>query len=211
MSGSVARVKRGAILRNSATPFSSACLASADAWSAMSSSAKAIRAFLTAADAERAVNGLNRFPPVVGSAASGPAIASRTSAQSSAARELDHRELRREHRARSPQTRHDRRVLADDLIAVRRRAPGGRRAAGGEQILRAVGNPRQRLRLLATERRVGALRFVERAFGHERGERVVTRRERFEKLEGASGELDRREATLAEGRPETGGRREADL
>src|SRR5438067_10107037 len=88
MSGSVARVKRGAILRNSATPFSSACLASPDAWSAMSSSAKAIRAFLTAADAERAVNGLNRFPPVVGSAASGPAIASRTSAQSSAVRAI---------------------------------------------------------------------------------------------------------------------------
>ena len=54
----------------------------------MSSSAKAIRAFLTAADAERAVNGLNRFPPVVGSAASGPAIASRTSAQSSAVRAI---------------------------------------------------------------------------------------------------------------------------
>src|SRR5438445_2586634 len=88
MSGRVARMKRGAILRNSATPFSSACLASADAWSAMSSSAKAIRAFLTAADAERPVNGLNRFPPVVGSAASGPAIASRTSAQSSAVRAI---------------------------------------------------------------------------------------------------------------------------
>src|SRR5438552_8279946 len=88
MPGSVARAKLGAIRLNSATPFSSACLASGEAWSAMSSSAKAIRARLTAAAAERAGIGLNRFPLVVRSAASAPAIASSTAPQSSAVRAI---------------------------------------------------------------------------------------------------------------------------
>src|SRR5882672_1600201 len=88
MTGSVARTKFGAMRLNSATPSSSARFASADAWSAMSSSANAIRARLAAAAADRATIGLNRLPLVVRSAASAPAIASRTTAQSSAVRAI---------------------------------------------------------------------------------------------------------------------------
>src|SRR5438045_7653847 len=54
----------------------------------MSSSANAIRARRTAADAERATIGLKRFPLVVRSAASAPAIASSTAEQSSAVRAI---------------------------------------------------------------------------------------------------------------------------
>src|SRR5881628_1181174 len=72
----------------SATPFSSARLASGDAWSAMSSSANATRARLAAPAAERAAIGLKRLPLVVRSARSAPAIASRTAAQSSAVRAI---------------------------------------------------------------------------------------------------------------------------
>src|SRR5437868_8964597 len=54
----------------------------------MSSSANAIRARFAAADAERATIGLKRFPLVVRSAASAPAIASSTAAQSSAVRAI---------------------------------------------------------------------------------------------------------------------------
>src|SRR5205814_5950795 len=56
--------------------------------SAMSSSANAIRARFAAADAERASIGLKRLPLVVRSAASAPAIASSTAAQSSAVRAI---------------------------------------------------------------------------------------------------------------------------
>src|SRR5438477_11033095 len=73
---------------SSSTPFSSACLASAEACSAMSSSANAMRARLAAAAAERGDIGLNRLPLVVRSAASAPAIASSTAAQSSAVRAI---------------------------------------------------------------------------------------------------------------------------
>src|SRR5206468_3143114 len=52
--------------------------------------------------------------------------------------ELDHRELRGEHRARTPKTRDDGRVLVEDLVAVGRRAPRRWGAARGEKILRAV-------------------------------------------------------------------------
>src|SRR2546421_9050806 len=54
----------------------------------MSSSANAIRARFGAADAERATIGLKRLPLVVRSAASAPAIASSTAAQSSAVRAI---------------------------------------------------------------------------------------------------------------------------
>src|SRR5205823_13386385 len=54
----------------------------------MSSSANAMRARLAAAAAERASIGLNRFPLVVRSAASAPAIASSTAPQSSAVRAI---------------------------------------------------------------------------------------------------------------------------
>src|SRR5216117_3909626 len=73
---------------NSAMPFSRAPLACGDAWSVMSSSAKAIRARFAAAAAERATIGLKRLPLVVRSAASAPAIASSTAAQSSAVRAI---------------------------------------------------------------------------------------------------------------------------
>src|SRR5712691_4910847 len=88
IAGSVARTKFCAMRLNSSTPFSRACLASGDAWSAMSSSANATRARLAAVAAERAAIGLNRFPLVVRSAASDPAIASSTVAQSSAVRAI---------------------------------------------------------------------------------------------------------------------------
>ena len=54
----------------------------------MSSSANAIRARFAAVAAARDVMGLNRFPLVVRSAASAPAIASSTAAQSSAVRAI---------------------------------------------------------------------------------------------------------------------------
>src|SRR2546423_504114 len=88
ITGSVARTKFGATRLNSATPFSSARLASGEACSAMSSSAKATRARFAAAAAERAIIGLNRFPLVVRSARSGPAIACSTAPQSSAVRAI---------------------------------------------------------------------------------------------------------------------------
>src|SRR2546428_12446695 len=88
ITGRVARTKFGAMRLNSATPFSSARLASGDAWSAMSSSANAMRARRAAAVPERATIGLKRRPPVVRSAASAPAIASSTVAQSSAVRAI---------------------------------------------------------------------------------------------------------------------------
>src|SRR6267142_978234 len=73
---------------NSATPFSSARFASGDAWSAMSSSANAMRARFAAVTAERGTIGLKRFPLVVRSAESAPAIDSSTAAQSSAVRAI---------------------------------------------------------------------------------------------------------------------------
>src|SRR5919201_2939205 len=54
----------------------------------MSSSANATRARFAAVAAARESSGRNRFPLVVRSAASGPAIASSTSAQSSAVRAI---------------------------------------------------------------------------------------------------------------------------
>src|SRR5438128_7244705 len=69
-------------------PFSSACLASVDAWSAMSSSANAIRARFAAVTAARGDIGFNRLPLVVRSAGSAPAIASSTAAQSPAVRAI---------------------------------------------------------------------------------------------------------------------------
>src|SRR6266576_1191164 len=88
ITGSVARMKFGAMRLNSATPSSSARLASGDACSAMSSSAYAIRARFAVEAAARAAIGLNRFPLVVRSAVSAPAIASSTAAQSSAVRAI---------------------------------------------------------------------------------------------------------------------------
>ena len=86
--GSVARVKLRAIFLNSATPFSSADFASGEAWSAMSSSANATLTFFTAVRAAAADSGRYRLPEEAASAASGPAIASSTSEQSSAVRAI---------------------------------------------------------------------------------------------------------------------------
>src|SRR5207302_6465783 len=94
-----------------------------------------------------------------------------------AAGELDHRELRGENRATPFQFRDDGGVLSDDLVAIRWGAPGGRRAARREQVLRAVRDPGQGAALLFRERYIGALCFIERALGHERGDRVVVRSE----------------------------------
>src|SRR5207244_12944571 len=66
------------------------------------------------------------------------------------ARQLDHRELRREHGACPPEPNDRRRVLVDDLVAVGRRAPGGRRAARGAQTFGAVRDPGGRPAVLAT-------------------------------------------------------------
>src|SRR5438128_2405832 len=139
-------------------PFSSACLASVDAWSAMSSSANAIRA---------------RFAAVNGAAGAGLLDLGNAGG-----------------------------VLADDLVGVWRRAPGRRRAASREQVLRAVGETGEQSALLFRDRGVGPFRFVERALRHECGDRVVRRSELSEEVERRASELDRGDASLAERRAE---------
>src|SRR6267142_6715742 len=100
-----------------------------------------------------------------------------------AARELDHRKLRREDTAALLQLRDDRRVLSDDLVAVGRCAPRRRGASSGEQVLRAVWDSRERPALLFRESVIGALGLVERALRHEGGDCVVLRSELAKKFE----------------------------
>jgi len=118
---------------------------------------------------------------------------------------LDHRELRREDRARSPEPADDRRVLIEDLIAVRRRAPGRRRAGGGDQVLRPVRDAgERRARGPARDRPVGTGRLGEGALPHERGDRVETPPIGLEQRERRLGELDRRDPLTAKRRRELG-------
>src|SRR6267378_4602433 len=101
----------------------------------------------------------------------------------SAARELDHCELRREDTAALLQLRDDRRVLSDDLVAVGGRAPRRRGASSGEQVLRAVWDSGERPALLLRESAIGALGLVERALRHEGSDCVVFRSELPKKFE----------------------------
>src|SRR5207245_8294805 len=102
-------------------------------------------------------------------------------------------------------------VLADDLVAVWRRAPGRRRAGSREQVLRAVRDTGERSALLFRDRGVGPFRFVERALRHECGDRVVLRSELCEEVERRASELDRGDASLAERRAELGRRAETNF
>src|SRR5207244_1521001 len=198
--------------RNSAAPRSSARFASADAWSSMSSSANATRARFTAAAAGRVSSGLKRRPDAVASALSGPAIASSTTAQSSALRAigpilssvLDQRELGRADRAGAPQHLDRRRVHVDDLIAIRRRPPGRRRAFGCEEILRSVRDPEQRTALAAPQCRVRALRLRKRALARDGRDRVVARTDARETGAGLLGKLHGRYPAPPERVPKLG-------
>jgi len=98
-------------------------------------------------------------------------------AVAAAASELDHRELGGEDGTTSFQLRDNGRVLPDDLIAIRRCAPGRRRTASREQILGPVRDPGERAALLLREGKIGALGLVKGALRHERRNRVVFRTE----------------------------------
>ena len=155
-----------------------------------------------------------------------PGIAARTLERragvpiAATAGELDHRELRREDRAGAPQLRDRRRVHVDDLIAIRRRPPGRRRACGCEEILRSVRDPEQRTALAAPECRVRALRLRKRALARDGRDRVVARTDARETGAGLLGKLhgrypappervpklgDGRIAMIAQGRYTVGG------
>jgi hypothetical protein len=125
-----------------------------------------------------------------------------------AARELDHRELRGEHSTRLPQLRDRRRVPVDHLLAVRRCAPGRRRAARGEEILRAVRDAEQRPPVAARDRGVRAGGLAQRAFAGQRRDGVVLRSFVFEQVAELRGELDRGDLALVERLTQRGDGRE---
>ena len=117
-----------------------------------------------------------------------------------AAGELDHRELRGEHSARLHEARDRGGVLVEDLIAIRRRAPGGRRAFRGKEVLRAVGDAEQRTRVASLDRGVSPTGLGARTHTHDRRDSVVLRTDTFQKIAELVRELDSRDLTLAKRR-----------
>ncbi len=107
-------------------------------------------------------------------------------------RQLDHGEFGRQDRARATQPAHDRRVVFEQLISIRLRAPGRRRAIGREEVLGAVGDAVKgtpvpaRLELLVP---LPGLR--QRRIAEHRDHGVVGRPVALQSLEEVPGELDR--------------------
>ena len=89
------------------------------------------------------------------------------------ARELHQRELAEQRCAGGVQLLDRGRVVVEDLVAVRARAPDRRRAARGQQVLRAVGDPEQRPGPPGGELAVGRIGLLERAVAGERRQGVV--------------------------------------
>ena len=98
-----------------------------------------------------------------GAALDVPGVVRRAAEPHAALRERAHRQLRDQHRAGIAQPLDDGRVEIDHLILVRRGAPGGLDALGGQQILRAPRNAVQRSAILAgLDLGVGRRRLLER-------------------------------------------------
>jgi hypothetical protein len=102
-----------------------------------------------------------------------------------AARKLDHRQFRDEHRAGVREPLDDRRVVVEDLIAIGLGAPRRRDAFRREEILHAIRNAEERAILHAAsgELCVGGGSFAERALARNRDDRAELRAIFFEPRE----------------------------
>ena len=102
-----------------------------------------------------------------------------------AAGQLDHRQLGDQHRPRLAQLAHDGGVVVEDLLAVRLRAPGGRDAARGEQVLGAVGDAVQRAaRLARGNLLVGEVGLLEGQLARDGDDGAQSRAELFQPVAG---------------------------
>ena len=111
-----------------------------------------------------------------------------------AARQLHHGQLGRQHGARRPQPLHHRGVVVEDLVAKRRRPPGGRDPVlGCQQVLDAVGDAMQRAPVPARcDLLFGALGLPERPLAGNRHHRVVIASQPFQAVQENLGQLGRR-------------------
>ena len=116
-----------------------------------------------------------------------------------AARELDHRELRRENRPGGLEFSNHRGVVSELLVAIRRRAPGRRHLLRREEVLRAVRDAVERAAVFSAAdlplRRPGR---GERIFSGERHDRVQLSPVRFEPVESFLHERDGRDLARAD-------------
>ena len=113
---------------------------------------------------------------------------------SHAARNLHHRQLRRQRRTRIFQPAYNRRVVVEDLLTERRSAPCSRYAAGcGKQVLRAVWYAVQRALVLAVSNLAfGTPRLLHRPLARNRYHGIVARPYRFQPRQKGLRNLHRR-------------------